>query len=546
MSMYNSSYRMTKLLPTRKAINLASAFFGIGSILFIYCLMSFNSQDTVRLSSEHKLRIETVKGLETQTRQFPAKVPINEDEQRETGAQMEQFFKEIMAQEGPVHVKEDTCSCSPTDRERLWRRYGDYRDYDLNDEMPEIPAPKTDCKQYHEPIDLVLTWVNGTDPEFLRKLHDYEPDNASETDASRFKDMNQLKYAIRSFQKYAPWIRDTILVTNGQVPVWLNTDHPNVRVVTHQEIFDNPISELPTFSSPAIEINMHKIPGLSNRFIYANDDYFLMRPICPDSFLTPNDEIILYPKEYPTHWTPYGSRKKYKYKCDCPEDLYGNGKCDNIKECNKFECFWDGHDCDDKEPKDNYYRDNRPSYHQSVDYTQLVLDRMFYGEGNGVDNRTWNSHMPMMHDKRIIEKIWEDFPAEAEFTSSHTRRKKTDLQFQILNIYYTKESPRNKDYDKFPYFKHVIAGEDTPKSQDELVGYYALKKNWRTVVKRLNEARRTQKIFNCINDDLKHDGSKNAMASYFFLEQFYEEYFPDQTPMEKFNYYPHDLYADLL
>lgn len=64
--------------------------------------------------------------------------------------------------------------------------------------------------------------------------------------------------------------------------------------------------------------------------------------------------------------------------------------------------------------------------------------------------------------------------------------------------------------------------------------------------KRLVMARQYQKVFNCLNDDLSHDGSEDAIASYFLLEQFYEEYFPDQTPMEKFNYYPHDLYADLI
>ena len=64
------------------------------------------------------------------------------------------------------------------------------------------------------------------------------------------------------------------------------------------------------------------------------------------------------------------------------------------------------------------------------------------------------------------------------FFSSHTRRKKTDLQFQMMNIYYTMESPRNKEYDKYPYFKHVI------KPQDEIVGYYALKKDYKYVVLR--------------------------------------------------------------
>ena len=89
--------------------------------------------------------------------------------------------------------------------------------------MPDIPyeikppyAAKTDCEPYYEPIDVVITWVNGTDPEFLKQLHENEPAKAAETEASRFKDMNQLKYTIRSFQKYAPWIRNIILVTNGQ------------------------------------------------------------------------------------------------------------------------------------------------------------------------------------------------------------------------------------------------------------------------------------------------------------------------------------------
>ena len=50
----------------------------------------------------------------------------------------------------------------------------------------------------------------------MSQLNANEPEKAAETEASRFRDMNQLKYAIRSFQKYAPWVRDIILLTNGQ------------------------------------------------------------------------------------------------------------------------------------------------------------------------------------------------------------------------------------------------------------------------------------------------------------------------------------------
>ena len=62
--------------------------------------------------------------------------------------------------------------------------------------------------------------------------------------------------------------------------------------------------------------------------------------------------------------------------------------------------------------------------------------------------------------------------------SSHTRRKKTDLQFQIMTIYYTIESPRNRDYWKYPQFKHIV------KPQDDIVGYYALKQDFKYVVLR--------------------------------------------------------------
>ena len=74
--------------------------------------------------------------------------------------------------------------------------------------MPDIPldykapyAAKDDCKPYYEPIDLVITWVNGTDPDFLELLKKNNPENADETEASRFRDMNQLK----------PWVLKIVL-----------------------------------------------------------------------------------------------------------------------------------------------------------------------------------------------------------------------------------------------------------------------------------------------------------------------------------------------
>ena len=92
----------------------------------------------------------------------------------------------------------------------------------------------------------------------ILKLPSMEDDRIS---AMRFTDNEELRYSLRSLEKYAGWVRHVYLVTNGQIPYWLNMDCPKLTLVTHQEIFKN-TSALPTFSSPAIESNLHHIPGM--------------------------------------------------------------------------------------------------------------------------------------------------------------------------------------------------------------------------------------------------------------------------------------------
>ena len=78
-----------------------------------------------------------------------------------------------------------------------------------------------------------------------------------------FSDFNQLKYSFRSIEMYAPWIRNIFIVTNGQKPSWVKIDHPKISVISHSEIFEDE-TDLPTFNSMAIEVHLHKIPGLRN------------------------------------------------------------------------------------------------------------------------------------------------------------------------------------------------------------------------------------------------------------------------------------------
>uniref|UniRef100_A0A4W6FFU2 N-acetylglucosamine-1-phosphotransferase subunits alpha/beta n=1 Tax=Lates calcarifer TaxID=8187 RepID=A0A4W6FFU2_LATCA len=149
--------------------------------------------------------------------------------------------------------------------------------------------------------------------------------------ASRFEDNEELRYSLRSVERHAPWVRHIFIVTNGQIPSWLNLDNPRVTVVTHQDIFQNH-SHLPTFSSPAIETHIHRIPGLSQKFIYLNDDVMFGKDVWPDDFYSHSKGQKVY-LTWPVPNCAEG----------CPGSWIKDGYCD--KACNNSACDWDGGDC---------------------------------------------------------------------------------------------------------------------------------------------------------------------------------------------------------
>jgi hypothetical protein len=139
------------------------------------------------------------------------------------------------------------------------------------------------------PIDVVYTWVDGTDPEWQRRRaqvtgESYHEESASE---ARFLSRDELRYSLRSVHANAPWVRNIYLVTDDQTPEWLDTSRPNLHVVSHKEIFSDP-SVLPVFNSHAIESQLHHIDGLAEHFIYFNDDMFIGRPLSPQAFFLAN------------------------------------------------------------------------------------------------------------------------------------------------------------------------------------------------------------------------------------------------------------------
>ncbi|BBH65264.1 exopolysaccharide phosphotransferase [Actinoplanes sp. OR16] len=142
------------------------------------------------------------------------------------------------------------------------------------------------------PIDLVYTWVDGEDPVWRARRDQAfgghtEALNDQSANESRFISRDELRYSLRSILMFAPWIRRIFLVTDDQVPTWLNAEDPRITVVSHKELFAGR-GTLPTFNSHAIESQLHQIEGLAEHFIYCNDDVFFGRPLTPHDFYQAN------------------------------------------------------------------------------------------------------------------------------------------------------------------------------------------------------------------------------------------------------------------
>lgn len=134
-----------------------------------------------------------------------------------------------------------------------------------------------------EKIDFVVLWVDGSDPKWLSERKKYCPSNKNNgCNLNRYRDWGLMKYWFRGVENFAPWVNRIFLVTNGQKPEWLNLQHPKLRFVCHQEYI--PEKYLPTFNSNVIELWLHRIPDLSEKFVLFNDDMFLTSPVAPYDF----------------------------------------------------------------------------------------------------------------------------------------------------------------------------------------------------------------------------------------------------------------------
>lgn len=137
-------------------------------------------------------------------------------------------------------------------------------------------------------MDIVITYVNGKDPLWQKQ---YRKTTNAPLSVERFRDWGTLKYLLRGIEKNMPYIKNVFLVVaqESQVPDWINRD--KVKIVLHKDII--PAKFLPTFNSCVIEMFLHHIKGLSDKFIYFNDDCFPVLP-CPEDMFFDGDKPKCY------------------------------------------------------------------------------------------------------------------------------------------------------------------------------------------------------------------------------------------------------------
>lgn len=141
-------------------------------------------------------------------------------------------------------------------------------------------------------IDIIVTWVDGSDPVWLKEKEKYlkiHPVYEEKSDSNiRFESWDNLQYWFRAIERFMPWVHNIFFVTYGHLPVFLRTEHPRLKIVKHSDYI--PQEYLPTYNSNTIEMNFHRIPQLAENFILFNDDFFPLQPI-EETYYFQNDQV---------------------------------------------------------------------------------------------------------------------------------------------------------------------------------------------------------------------------------------------------------------
>lgn len=145
-------------------------------------------------------------------------------------------------------------------------------------------------------IDFVLLWVDGADPAWLeeRKRYSGQIEFQAADDVNgdcRYRGSDDiLRFWFRGVERNAQWVHKIFFVSCGQIPAWLDTNHPALEIVNHKDFI--PQEFLPTFNCRPIHFNLHRVKNLSEHFVLFDDDMFLMSTLHPEDFFRDENPVL--------------------------------------------------------------------------------------------------------------------------------------------------------------------------------------------------------------------------------------------------------------
>lgn len=270
-----------------------------------------------------------------------------------------------------------------------------------------INKKKGTIKELDNPVDIFLPWVDGNDVDWQKKRNKYKSYTGSEqaeaNGIERYRDWENLKYIFRGIDKFLPWIRKVFLVTDGQVPEFLDLTNPKLVIVDHKEYI--PEEFLPTFNSNTIEMNLHRIEDISDNVLLFNDDTFIIDYVDKTYFIKngiPGDEAI--------------------------ERIIGNVGLTHA------------HSLTNNAWIINKYFDKNRSKHKNwskwytIKYGKDILRNICFDYFRDFQSLR-NPHEPFLLKKKIFEKIWELEPNMLHMASMNKFRDVTDVTQYVVRFW---------------------------------------------------------------------------------------------------------------
>ena len=341
------------------------------------------------------------------------------------------------------------------------------------------PAEIRPVNRMNQQIDFVITWVDGQDEAWRKEKKRYLHDNKIDDSEVRYRDWGLLKYWFRGVEKFAPWVRKIHFITWGHLPEWLDTANPKLHIVRHEDYI--PKKYLPVFNSNILEIYMNRIEGLSEHFVYFNDDIILVNSLKPSYFFEdgqPCDMLAFQPvvanpsNPVMSHLLLNNTLVLSKYFT----------KRDNV-------CRQPG----------NYFKIGYPPLYFFYNLLELAFP-LYSG--------FYTVHGPMPFCKRTFDEVWEKEGEWLERMSSNRFRSEDDLTPYLF-----------REWQK-------LSGHFHPKNILRDFQYFNISNDNSQLIRAI---RKQKKSILCINDADLEDGFENARRQ---LWEAFEQILPEKSAYE--------------